>query len=1454
MSIPPYESEIYAIQVYVRSNKETETLSNVRVVTKDLHAADQEPYPKGPNDLHMGTTDHGFECLSCRNRKKFCPGHPGHIQLKFPVYSPLFGKYIRQFAKIFCHRCGHLTATKISKSGTNRLILAETVSLNSSIKYKVCGSCGYKNPHIIPDPSNPLGFIGIYEEENPETRKSDLVERKIYPNQMYDIFCRIKDSDLIKLGKLHPEMEHPRNLIIWNLQVAPNTIRPETKNYGGGRVRSDDLTNLYQSIIAYNDGLPDVIPKDLREIEISIENLQLAVYEAIKGTNQKDKKRMVGYGSKAQSSIASRMPRKYGRLRRNLLGSRSMVTARSFITDDNALEIDQVGVPIKVAKDIQIREVVRSYNKSKLMIYFRNGRDRYPGCTQVEKFKTGKTHAIEFIPDDFELEEGDAILRDVVDGDLVQFNRQPSLLPSNISCNRIVVLPVGDTFRLNVLACPLYNADFDGDAMNLIFAQSTMAICEIGFLSQVEQRFIMFKTSGPSMGLFQDALVGIAKLTRSSVIFSKYEAMQMFGQLKIQPRFTKDTYTGRELVSMILPKINFSAKPRFYEPTYGRILKYDPDDIKVVIRRGILQTGVLDKASVGEGAAGGIFHIIHNEFGPRRALDVMFALQQLTTAYLMREGCTIGIRDMIMPKHIVRTEIFDIISKTIHSANMITQRLDKGAIIPPLGQTLTDFVEDLNLNALQHGDEFLEPVLKYMDLEHNEFYKLVSTGSKGDIGKILGCVSSIGQVTIAGKRIVQQFGLKRSMVYFTRFDNHPKSRGYITNSYISGLDVGEMIFHGMDARYALIQKGLSVSITGEQGRKAIKNLESNIVDNHYRTVKSKNIIQMVYGEDGMDARYVEKVKFPTVGLSTKEFESTYHMKSSTFNSKLNPKKVQEYLDQEFDQLNEDREFFRDLYLSVERQSSIHFNDKKHMPINPERVIANVVSKFNLDKTKPKPIDPIKSIDMVNEFCEQLPFIFMNKMQRQENRQPPVRFVICTYLLQILVRSYLCTSNIVSNNINIEALGVILDKMRAIYTRALVAYGSAVGIIAAQSVSEPMTQMVLDSHHRSGGAGSKTTGIDRLKEIFGAKDTGKPTKKKDATATMELIPRYEHTLDRAGNVDKEKVIKIANHIEMIPFKTFVANWQIFFEKFGEPTHPDYEHEKDMISDFLKKNPLLNPPADLSKWCIRIELLKEKLIFKHMDLETIYHKLRRVHQGVYIVYNAENADKIVMRIYRQTHAMKKGEITIDVVKEFKNKLLDTIVRGIPGIRAAVVNDQQAAQSYITEDGSISTRKVYNIFCTGSNISGILENPYIDPDYIQSDNIKEIERMYGIEAARYAIINEIRENIKNLNHRHYTIYADEMTFLGVVTPIERSGLGARELENIMLRASSEAPIDVLSDSAINSMKDVLSGISAPLIMGKAPKIGSLWNELAIDEKMVTEQTVSVSEFVEELKKDKV
>jgi len=395
---------------------------------------------------------------------------------------------------------------------------------------------------------------------------------------------------------------------------------------------------------------------------------------------------------------------------------------------------------------------------------------------------------------------------------------------------------------------------------------------------------------------------------------------------------------------------------------------------------------------------------------------------------------------------------------------------------------------------------------------------------------------------------------------------------------------------------------------------------------------------------------------------------------------------------------------------------------------------------------------------------------------------------------------------------------IIDKIRITYERALIDPGTAIGIIAAQSFSEPLTQYVLDAHHRSATGGTSKNGMTRAKEIMGAKDVHK------LKSPSMLIPVHSSIAE-----NKSRVQEIANNIEMMSFRQFVVLWQVFFEKYGEPIHTDYKHEKLFIEEFAKINPLLRPPGDLTKWCVRMQINRTTLILKNMALDLIITKLREVYPETYIICSPENSPDIVIRIYLRS-AMFKSTVTQQDVILLVTAFLDTIIRGVDGIVNTTV--VKMLRHKITDDGSILRNdNLWGISTNGTNMHGILATKFIDKYNVQTDAIQEVYRMFGIEAARQKIMSELRELVDICNHRHYMVYADEMTFTGRVTSIESSGLRAREASNILLITGFSNPLSTLENAAVNSLTDHMVGISSPLMVGSVPLIGTLYNKFHID-----------------------
>lgn len=992
--------------------------------------------------------------------------------------------------------------------------------------------------------------------------------------------------------------------------------------------------------------------------------------------------------------------------------------------------------------------------------------------------------------------------------------------------------------------------DFDGDAANCIVAQNIQSRTELQKMSWVGNWMVSYQNHSPYFGCFQDSLIGSAELTRSDIHIDKWHAMQMFSNITPPTEdgfnFDKLAYTGRNLVSKFMPKINYpKKKSSIYLPQYAPYIKYDPDEIYVQINRGELVSGMLDKSTVGQQVMGSIFHIINNEYGANAALETIYNFHQIVSRFFLWRGFTVGIADVNIGDDAIQ-KIREQTAAMKLEANNITKKLNDRELIAPLGMKLSDFYENEQLNALEPADSFVIPILNDIDFQNNKLAQLIFTGSKGKKTNLININGSYGQITIGGRRPLRNFSWGRTSPYFMRYDTDPRSLGFVDTSYREGIEPEVFPFAAGDARFSSISNALSTSVSGAQSRISIKNLESIITNNLRQSSKNENIVQVLYAEAGVDTRKTEVVKFLTALISDKEMEEQYRATPSMFNSAYQNKEVEAILNDEYEQLLEDRRMYREIFLWAENNNPGQYllDHVQQMPVNVYRIIEDVIynyTEFVDDLPKDERIlDPFLTIAKVHELCNNIPYMYFNAKYEENKKHIPELYKTAVTLLCILIRTYLCTANLVRKGITNYHLKIIINKIKITFKNSLVDYGSAVGIIAAQCLSEPLMQYVLDSKHRGGtGAGTSMNVVERFKEILGAKLT------EDLKVPMMMImvlQEYEK--------DKLKVQEIANHIEMMDFERFISSECVFFEPYGTPLHPDYKHEEKMIKLFEKQNMGMRMPGNITKWCIRYEINKEELIINSMKLDTIIAKLRFKFPELFLVYTPENANVIIIRAYITQGMIKipaagfSESLILDLVK----KISKTVIRGVKGITYTEVT--HVARSEIQEDGSVMSTKIYSITTLGTNLEDVLDNPYVDKYRTQTNSISEFEEMYGIEATRQKIITEIRKNMSsdNVIREHTSIFSDEITYSGRCLPIQKTGLQVRELNNVTLRLSFQSPIQVIEHAAINNITDTISGISGPLINGQAPRIGTLYNDVFINEKFVEDHMRNLGKSIED------
>lgn len=1436
---------VAAVTFEITGDHENKRDSSVNITDKNTIGSNGLPVASGIYDAKMGTTDKAYRCTTCYNIYGECPGHSGSIALKFPVQNSLFKDDIFKILKVTCLECGAILPNARSVTSAKDALKEQVKNARVTNKDKgvICLSCGAEHPNIVRSQHDQLQIFKEY-----------MVDGKLYTEpinnkQIAAILDRISDADLPKIGR--NKNTHPRKLILNVINIPSNTIRPDTQRNGSKVSSSNDITAGIKLIVDLNNKLPENLDtKDREKMQTAI-LMDMMYYELVKGSSISTKTRVTHANGKAIDSLAGRLPKKQGMVRYALMGKRVHMSCRSVISCDPSMKITELGVPVSIARIIQVPTRVHPWNIEELNRYFANKNTQYPGCVRLYKASSGKTYSVSNIKPEIILEVGDILYRNVIDGDVIAFNRAPTFSPAHISSHIVRVKLNGNTLSFNVSACNMYSADFDGDEMTGHFPHSTTSKIEIKHLLSPGEHMIGIQYGGPILGLFQDALIGSALFTLAGQTFSKYDAMRLMACTddayfitlgKGSLIFDKEEYTNYEMVTKILPEINFTTTPQMYDPNLAHIIKYDKRDTKVVIDRGTLVSGIIDKKSVGQTTFGSIIHVIHNNLGSKIALDFIYNMQQLISQYLKYKGVSLGISDMLVSKQTL-ARIHAQTNALIENSKKITERLDDGNIIPPVGMTVEEYYEQLQRNALKITDEFYSIIMEAaeMDIRRNRLYQIIASGSKGNNTNFTAISSALGQQTMNGARMPMNFGYNRSLPYFPSFSTTPESRGFIANSYITGMKLTDLIASSMDARYSLIAQALITARTGAQSRISVKNLESIVVNNRRICAKGINVISLVYGDSGFDPRALELCSIPTSNISTADFEK-YHVKTKVLPKKFQNTGMQKLLDEEFQQLTEDRTTFRNIMLKMEWNSGINnklYGDRFKTPLNMVRIITDV--KFAYKATTD--LNPGDAITKINELCKFLPYTAFNEIMKNRGIPVPQYWDTAQTFTRILIRSYLNVHNLLANNIDNAMLGVIIDKIDFTLKNAYIAYGTAVGILAAQSMSEPLTQFVLDSKHRSGGSGTKTDTIERMTEILVARPSDKMK-----NTSMVIQVAEEHAEDIS------KVQEIANHIEMMNVGRFIANGMIpFYEKFGEPIHPNYKHEAEMIAEFLKLNPLLKPPSDLTPWCIRFELNRREMILKNMSLDSIIRAIQANYKSMFIVYTSEISKVLIVRCYMRADMIKKDDV-IAVMKSLITSISEIVIRGIPGILQAEVSKEQLLRSYVDTDGSIKTRKIYYITTNGTNLRQVLSHPMIDPYGTQTDSIVEIAEVFGIEAAYEKIINELKTINsatieKGISYGHCVIYASEMTRTGFVTSIERTGNGKREAESILLRVSTASPVQVLEEAAKNNITDNLSGISSHLMLGGVPRVGSTYNQVIINEDFIKSRLTNVNNVLDDL-----
>ena len=811
--------QIKNINFQVLTNKQIKQMS---IVSKELNGINQtDMFTEGQAtrggllDQRLGTTDTNTLCTTCGQRSTECHGHHGHTDLAEPVFHYGFLDIIKGILGCICIRCSRLLIHKneteiqnIIKMTKGKIRFAEIKKITSNIAYcsKTDQNCGAPVPKIkkeVKKSSITIQLIAITNlQENAEiSNKKKQTKEILTPKITYTILKNINDEDCRIMG-FDPDIFRPEDFIIKIFPIPPIAIRPSVKMSISSTTNYEDmLTGKLVDIIKANIRIRKQIDKDTvsgEESKYFNENIHLLQYHITTYYNNENTGLPTSEqrsGGRATKSISDRIRGKTGRIRGNLMGKRTDYSARTVITSDPNLSLDELGVPIKIAMNITFPEIVTLYNIDTLSKLIKNGRYIYPGANFVIPDSSNsdqKRYIIDlrYRKKGIKLKLGDIVERHLRDGDAVIFNRQPSLHKLSMMSHKVKIINDHklSTFRINVSVTTPYNADFDGDEMNMFTPQSIATQLEIQYIADVSKQIITPKNSMPIIKLKQDTVIGTYQMTESSNIIKWQDAMNMIVNCNNVDIFkiTKNDITTQELFSAIMPPlINIT------------------DGNKLSIINGKLIKGVINSKILNDR----IINVCWDRYKSAITKDFIDNSQKLVISYHLYNSFSVGLQDAKIPK----SDFIEIkkymMEKCIEVQHLLTEIENYPDLLDSetFEYTICKFLEAVK------GD-MPKMIIQKLNSSNN-FFSLIESGAKGGAINLGQITCGLGQDVLKFVRIEKKVN-NRTMVHFCQNDDTAESRGFIINSYYDGLTPTEFYFHHMTGREGLIDTSIK-SVTGD---------------------------------------------------------------------------------------------------------------------------------------------------------------------------------------------------------------------------------------------------------------------------------------------------------------------------------------------------------------------------------------------------------------------------------------------------------------------------------------------------------------------------------------------------------------------------------------------------------------------------------------------------------------
>ncbi|GAM24976.1 hypothetical protein SAMD00019534_081510 [Acytostelium subglobosum LB1] len=1177
------------IQFGILSPDDMIRLSHVEIINRELFNQEKRTaMAYGCLDNRLGTSDKSVICQTCGLSIVDCVGHFGYIELQLPVFHIGYFKNITNILQMICKNCACILLDEdkkqlfLRKIRNRKLDVLQRRSLLKKIytecrKKKTCPRCNSvqgsvkkvsalkliherykgKNDEYIRD------FISNFDEAikyNSELKAHiKKAQEDLNPLVVLNLFKRISFQDT-ELLDMSPELGRPERLILTHLLVPPVSIRPSVPMDGGSGSNEDDLTMKLSDILHINEHIRSNVDKvDMGAIMEDWDYLQASC--AIYINSELPGLPLHLKPQKPIRGLSQRLKGKTGRFRGNLSGKRVDFSGRTVISPDPNLNIDEVAVPHLIALTMTFPERVAEYNLKRLQRYVLNGPDKHPGANYII-YADGEKKWLKYGNREkfaAELKPGDIVERHIIDGDVVLFNRQPSLHKLSIMAHKARVMP-WRTLRFNECVCTPYNADFDGDEMNLHLPQTEEARAEALILMGVTNNLITPRNGEPLVAATQDFLTSSYLISRRDAFYDRsrfahmcthfadaYEHIDLPPPAIMKPM---ELWTGKQIFEVLLrPSIrshvlvNLETKSR----TYEKNLFMCPRDGYVCFRNSELMCGSIDKAIIGGGNKNSLFHILMRDFTPAIAANCMTRLAKLCARFLGDQGFSIGIPD-VKPSVDLNAKKDAIIARGNDKCEEFLDAYRKGQMAAQSGCSVEQTLEaKMNSVLSEIRDECGKLCVK--ELPHfNSPLIMALCGSKGSNINIAQMIACVGQQTVNGTRIPNGF-TNRTTPHFKINAKEPPAKGFVANSFYTGMIPTEFFFHTMGGREGLVDTAVKTAETGYMQRRLMKALEDLSTQYDY-TVRDSigGIVQFTYGDDGLDPAGMEAKDRPVDFLrammsvkATKQFRNEPSLKPYEIRKLLEVNLQSNKFSQCSDLFKDEiRTFFNG---KPKQEGYIEELVRLRKALGLPTYFEDGDVEMDLDVFEPTDNDEDRTIS--TKATEKV----IDQIHRMTTSQLDIFLEIC------------------------------LDK----YNRAKIEPGTAVGAVGAQSIGEPGTQMTLKTFHFAGVASMNVTlGVPRIKEIINA-------------AKTISTPIITATLNCDNDIRSARIVK--GRIE----KTTLGQVALFIKEV-------FRNGGCYIAVKLDRNFIESHQLDIDGESIKKSILSAKLKVKEKNISVKDDKLR------------------------------------------------------------------------------------------------------------------------------------------------------------------------------------------------------------------------------------------------------